>query len=174
MAVPQEWPRRKDGSVGCQTCHLAGHGPADPGNIKMLRAASDEDRNEICFHCHNRGDYADRNIHAETVDFQGCEFCHIVKERTALRPEGKIGDLLAEPTLLCLLCHDPPPHPASHRHTVRPGERSFVSLDEETTPLSLGKITCHTCHDAHSPDLEKKFLRNVDAAGPVCHNCHPF
>ena len=172
--VPEKWPRRKDGSLGCQTCHLAGHGPPDPDNVKMLRGEGYAGRSDVCFRCHDMGLYEGRNIHAETTEFQGCEFCHIVKGRTALRPQGKVGDLLAEPTLLCLLCHDPPPHPAAYSHTVRPGERSFVNLEEESTPLTMGKITCHTCHDAHSPDVENKFLRNVGSAGPVCHNCHPF
>ncbi len=172
--VPEGWARRKDGSLGCQTCHLAGHGPPDPDNVKMLKGGGYEQRNDICFQCHDPGAYAGRNIHAEIVGFKGCEFCHAVKGRTALRPEGRVGDLLAEPTLLCLLCHDPPPHPAGFSHTVKPEDRSFVSLNEEATPLSLGKITCHTCHDSHSPWIEEKFLRTAGMSAPVCHNCHPF
>jgi predicted CXXCH cytochrome family protein len=172
--IPEGWPRRKDGSLGCQTCHLAGHGPPDPSNIKMLRGAVYRERNDICFRCHEETSYERRNIHAETVDFRGCEFCHIVKERTALRPEGKVGDLLAEPTLLCLLCHDAPPHPASHDHTVRPGSLHFVSYDAEVTPLTMGKITCHSCHDAHSTDQENRFLRGSGPALAICRNCHPF
>ena len=69
-----------------QTCHLAGHGPPDPDNPKMLRGGGYTERSEVCFRCHLRENYRNRDIHAEVREFEGCEFCHIVKERTALRP----------------------------------------------------------------------------------------
>lgn len=173
--VPEGWTLRRDGTLGCQTCHLDGHGPRDPINPKMLRDGRGyEERNEICFKCHNRDDYASRNIHEEIIEFKGCELCHIVKERTALRPEGKIGDLLAEPSLLCLFCHSPLPHPASADHTGKPQEQSFVDLNVEITPLTMEKVTCHTCHDSHAPKIENNLLRRAGRDPLVCHNCHPF
>jgi predicted CXXCH cytochrome family protein len=174
VGIPEGWKLRKDGSLGCQTCHLAGHGPPDPKNLNMLRGGPYEERNEICFRCHHRGSYEGRDIHVEVGEFGGCEFCHIVKERTALRPEGKVGDLLAEPNFLCLLCHAVPPHPASADHTVRPRKYSFLNIDEEVTPLFRGKITCHSCHDSHSTEVDDRFLRKVGTDPLVCHYCHPF
>ena len=174
MNIPDGWALRKDGSLGCQTCHLAGHGPFDPDNPHMLRGGEQVERNDICFNCHNREEYVGRDIHLEVAEFTGCEFCHIVKERTALRPEGKVGDLLAEPTLLCLLCHNPLPHPASSDHTVLLKQHSFVSLDPDLTPLTMGKITCHSCHDAHSTDVEERYLRRTRLGAIMCSSCHPL
>ncbi len=174
VGIPEGWKLRKDGSLGCQTCHLAGHGPPDPKNLNMLRGGPYEERNENCFMCHDRSGYEGRDIHVEVGEFGGCEFCHIVKGRTALRPEGKVGDLLAEPNFLCLLCHAPPPHPASADHTVRPRKFSFLNIDEEVTPLFRGKITCHSCHDSHSTEVDDSFLRRVASEPLVCRNCHPF
>jgi hypothetical protein len=140
----------------------------------MLRGGDYVERSDVCFHCHDRGAYRGRNIHADVAGADSCDFCHVVKNRTALSPEGTVGDLVAEPSLLCLLCHSPPPHPASSDHTGRPHKHSFVTLDEEITPLTMGKVTCHTCHDSHSPSLEENYLRKTGAATLVCDNCHPF
>jgi predicted CXXCH cytochrome family protein len=174
VGIPEGWKLRKDGSLGCQTCHQDGHGPPDPQNPNMLRGGPYREANESCFKCHDRNNYVRRNIHREVGEFGGCEFCHIVKERTALRPEGKVGDLLAEPNFLCLLCHTVLPHPASADHTIRPKKYSFLSLDENVTPLSLGKITCHTCHDSHSSEVGGRLLRKIGSATLICNGCHPF
>lgn len=172
--VPINWELRKDGSLGCQTCHNGGHGPYDPANPKLLRGGYYNGRNGICFVCHRREDYENRNIHYELEEEGNCEFCHVIRDRTALLPEGKVGDTLAEPMFLCLICHDPPPHPASTDHTGRPGTRSFVTMNEKTAPLTLGKVTCHTCHDSHSTDTDNRLLRTQGSRSMVCANCHPF
>jgi hypothetical protein len=174
VAVPADWKLRKDGTLGCQTCHLAGHGPPDPLNLNMLRGGPYRYRNGICFRCHDRNRSEGRNIHLEVVEFGGCDFCHIVKERTALSPEGKVGDILAEPNFLCLLCHTVFPHPASADHTVRPKKYSFLTLDEEITPLFMGSVTCHTCHESHSIEVGENLLRKVGSETLTCRNCHPF
>lgn len=173
VAVPADWPLRKDGTMGCQTCHLAGHAPQDMANPNWLRGGPYRLRNEVCFRCHREEEYRRRNIHAEVVRFDGCEFCHVVKERNVVRPEGKIGDLLAEPNLLCLPCHSPLPHPASAEHTVRPKDYSFLNIDDKKAPLTGGTITCHSCHDSHSGNTAAKLLR-PPGRGAICKSCHPF
>lgn len=173
VAVPAGWPLRKDGTLGCQTCHLAGHAPQDPANPKWLRGGPYRQRNAICFRCHREEEYRGRDVHREVAAFHGCEICHVVKERSVVRPEGKVGDLLAEPNLLCLLCHSPIAHPASANHTVKPQDRSFLLIDVKKAPLTGGKITCHSCHDSHGGNIGTMLLRTA-GSGKICANCHPF
>lgn len=173
VGVPPGWPLRKDGTLGCQTCHLAGHAPRDPANPKWLRDGPYRQRNEVCFRCHREERYRGRNIHEEAGERRGCEFCHEVSERTALRPEGKVGGTLAEPNLLCLHCHGPGHHPASADHTVRPKPHGFLMIDEQKAPLSQGRVTCHTCHDSHSDNTSAKLLRTSGFTS-ICSNCHPY
>lgn len=173
VPVPPEWPLGKGGSVGCQTCHLAGHGPRNPENPNFLRGGPYQTRNEPCSRCHSEDAVRRRNIHAEVAKSGGCDFCHEITQRTVLHPEGTAGPVLADPTFLCLLCHAAPPHPASANHTLRPRLLNFLSMDAKQTPLYTGKITCHTCHDSHGTVLGKNFLRTVDRI-PVCDNCHPY
>ncbi len=173
IAVPAEWPLAKGGTLGCQTCHLAGHGPRDAENPRFLRGGPYRARNEVCFRCHREEVLRGRNIHAEVADKGGCEFCHEVTDRTALHPEGRAGVLLAEPNLLCLPCHGAPPHPGSATHTVRPRPADFLMMDEKRVSRFLDKITCHTCHDSHGTAGENKYLRTVGRV-PICTTCHPF
>lgn len=171
--VPPEWPRGKGDALGCQTCHLAGHGARNPANPKFLRGGPYAQRNEVCFRCHREEEVRDRDIHAEVAAGSGCAFCHEVTDRTSLHPEGKAGPLLAEPSLLCLPCHAVPPHPASSDHTVRPRTTEFLMIDEKKAPLFEGKITCHTCHDSHGTAAGNQLLRTIGRT-PICSTCHPF
>jgi predicted CXXCH cytochrome family protein len=170
VPAPADWPLRADGTLGCQSCHLAGHAPRDPANPRFLRGGPYRQRNEPCRRCH-REEPVRRNIHQEIADSRGCERCHLPESPepgAAFEP----GALRAEPTLLCLLCHVVAPHPASAEHTGRPRAGGGITVDQRRAPLTLGKITCFTCHDTHEGSAEEKFLR---AAGPtaLCGACHP-
>lgn len=172
-SVPAGWPLRRDGTLGCETCHLAGHGPPDPANPRLLRGGPYGQRNEVCSRCHDVEAVRDRNIHAEVPAGLGCDFCHERPAPTVAPEQRKAGALLAEPNLLCLRCHGVPPHPASALHTVRPRPSGFLKIDESCAPLTLGKVTCHSCHDSHAVVATNRFLR-IQEQQPICANCHPF
>jgi predicted CXXCH cytochrome family protein len=171
--VPAGWPLRADGRLGCQTCHLAGHGPADSANPQFLRGGPYRQRNEVCLLCHVDASVPARNIHAEIAEGAGCDFCHERAVPTLDPVQAKVGPTRAEPSLLCLRCHAAPPHPASAVHTVRPRPSSFLKIDEKAAPLALGKVTCNTCHDSHALVASNRFLR-VNGEQPICTSCHPF
>lgn len=172
-ALPEDWPVREDGTLGCQSCHLAGHGPRDRDNPRFLRGGPYRQRNRVCFRCHREERFGDRNIHEEVADSRGCDFCHQPGPPGAPKVADKPGPLLAEPTLLCLLCHAAPPHPASADHTVRPRPSGFLVMDEKKAPLTMGKVTCHSCHDSHGTSTGGLLLRTIGRT-PICPNCHPF
>ncbi len=169
VSVPEGWPLRPDGSLGCETCHLAGHAPRDPANPRFLRGGPYAGRNEVCFRCHRESAYTGRNPH-EGPRETGCDLCHEVQDRSAVNPAGIAGRLLAEPNLLCLRCHDSPSHPAGSEHTVMLRPRGFLAVDLEAIPISDGKTTCHSCHDSHAA-AGADLLRT---AGMACSPCHPF
>jgi hypothetical protein len=173
LPVPAGWPLRKDGTIGCETCHLAGHGPRDPDNPRFLRGAPYRARNGVCFKCHHDDRGRGRNLHAEVAAGRACDACHEGPATAAQQTPGKIGALRAEPVFLCLLCHAAPKHPASADHTVRPRPSSFLTIDHARAPLTLGKVTCHSCHDSHGKDQKTHFLR-TGAGRAVCSNCHPY
>lgn len=173
VAVPDGWPLREGGALGCGTCHLAGHGPPDPANPRFLRGGPYAQRNEVCHRCHDGERERNRDIHAQVAANLGCDFCHEPAAPGVDAGDRRVGPLRAEPNLLCLRCHASPPHPASAVHTVRPRPTGFLRMDESCAPLTLGKVTCHTCHDSHGVGATASFLR-VREQQPVCSNCHPF
>jgi len=170
--VAEGWPLRDDGTLGCETCHLPGHPPPDPGNPRFLRGGPYAERNAVCFRCHRRGEYTGRNPHAAAGREDECALCHEITGRSAVNPAGKAGPLLAEPNLLCLRCHSPPRHPAASEHTVLLRARSFLAVDRERIPITLGKVTCHSCHDSHA--AAGGDLLRAEGPGFLCAACHPF
>lgn len=172
--VPAGWPVRKDGALGCETCHLSGHGPPDPDNPHFLRSLPDQQRNGFCFRCHHDDRKRGQNLHGELAAGRGCDVCHEGPGSASQMTAGKAGALRAEPNLLCLLCHTAPKHPASAEHTLRPRPSSFLAIDHQKAPLTQGKITCHTCHDSHATDQKTLFLRTSGTGRAVCSNCHPY
>jgi predicted CXXCH cytochrome family protein len=172
-AGPADWPLRADGTLGCQTCHRAGHGPRDPDNPRFLRGGPYRQRNEVCSHCHAEERLRGRDIHAEIAESRGCDLCHL-PVATDAATAAKAGPLRAEPTLLCLQCHAVPPHPASAEHTVRPRPSTFLVIDEKKAPLTLGKVTCTSCHEVHGTASPQVHLLRAAGRAAICGNCHPF
>jgi hypothetical protein len=176
MKVPRDLPLR-NGKVTCITCHLPGCGPIPADNPSFLRFNPPLPR-EFCARCHDWKDLASREIHAEVRNNRGCEVCH-QKPANPSDPASKPGETRADQNFVCIQCHDPDPHPAAHRHTVKPGEYEFVKVDDRTFPLDAYKrITCFSCHDTHQKIPSPKFVRGTSpgfgTSVTSCRLCHPF
>lgn len=88
-----------------------------------------------------------------------CSICHL--------PAGtsKPQELKKKLSQLCLDCHSDRAAPAEHRVDIVP------KMEVKGLPLTDGKMTCFTCHDAHA-NTYGKMLRMP--ARDLCFACHPL
>ncbi|MCK6448245.1 MAG: cytochrome c3 family protein [Planctomycetes bacterium] len=131
-----------DPKLACTSCHDA-HASSHP---KLgLSAGTD-----LCFRCHDRGEYEAGNVHAPVKD--GCLVCHDA------HPNGREADLKAPVPELCAGCHDA-------------SKPEFKSAHSD---YDLARSNCNSCHAPHHA-TEKGLLRRV-AHEPMkeasCDMCH--
>jgi hypothetical protein len=173
--VPKDWPLH-EGSLTCLTCHTAGDSPVlDPMNPTFLRGAPYESRNAMCWKCHLQEEFSQLNPHEKVQTLEGCEFCHearpdLKKFEAGVKQEVKFkGDIV----ILCLRCHDTPPHPAGRDHVGGFDKNEIkergIQVPKDFPLDRLGRITCATCHNPHSRGGES---RGVSVGMEICGNCH--
>jgi hypothetical protein len=173
-AVPEGWPL-VGGAMTCVTCHFPGHAPGavagrpdEPaGAPHLLRGAAAAERNAVCFGCHSKSQWADRNPHRDAARKQtGCTLCH------AADPEqGDTESFVADINIVCLSCHDGADHPGGVRHTLT----LTAGMPEVPGSLPLGtgrRITCATCHDPHIDSPDGHRLRGGKEQSAFCPRCH--
>ncbi len=169
MTIPAGWPLR-DGSVTCSTCHRAGHREDRPF-YRFLRGGPYRDRNDVCFQCHSKEEFAKRNPHKDINQLKGCEFCHAVRPVPG-KDNAKTVKLLADVVILCLRCHDYTPHPAAFQHTIKLDTEWAGKIPAELPLNQNGEITCSTCHNPHIEEVENRKLRGGMTGMEICGQCH--
>lgn len=171
MQVPAGWPA-PGGVVTCVTCHTPGH-PADPASPHLLREAS-ADRTAVCFDCHRRDEWKGINPHREAAqEKKGCTRCHAAQPVWGLDNAGTVT-FVADVNIVCLACHDQPPHPGGVTHTVTIPAK-YDKAVPEALPLGTGRrITCATCHNPHIDPPVGHRLRGIQEPTAFCSRCHNF
>lgn len=168
--VPEGWPLH-GGRVTCLTCHRPGH-PGEAGGVPhLLRGGSADDRNEVCFICHDARRWEGRNPHREVAEAgTGCTTCHLGTPVWGRNLPEVIG-FRADVNILCLACHDPAPHPGGFWHTLT--LTADMPRAEPGLPLGRGdRITCATCHNPHLNRKDGHNLRGPKEPVPFCSRCH--
>ncbi len=170
--IPADWPLH-NGGLTCLTCHTGGDSPVfDPDNPNFLRGAPYDNRNDICWTCHDPEAFAELNPHELINDMQGCEYCH------ATRPDPEKIDedvkFKSDIVLLCLRCHAADPHPSGHDHTGPPDKELMaaknITIPEEFPLDYIGRLTCATCHNQHAYGE----LRGTVSGTMICTACHSY
>lgn len=173
-AIPEGWPL-VEGTMTCLTCHLPGHAPGavagrpdeTDGARYLLRGAVAGERTAVCFRCHAKSMWAGRNPHQDAARKQtGCTLCHAADPE-----EGDTESFVADINIVCLACHDNPPHPGGARHTVT----LSAGMPEVpgSMPITAGRrITCATCHDPHLDSPSNHRLRGAGDSSAFCLRCH--
>ncbi len=177
VELPPSWPLSDEGRITCQTCHDASQGAkATPGNPWLLRGGPYDNNLTLCRRCHDPMGWDLLDPHATFRTEEGCDICHFPG---TVDEEGKLvpGPTRADGNFLCYRCHDYLPHPANHKHNVRPGHYDYVTMDQKTYPLDkFGRITCYTCHDTHQEEDMVLYYRKPFGLPEYsrCGGCHPF
>lgn len=165
-------PLSKNGKITCITCHLPGCGPTTSDNPNFLRGNPAAIRN-LCTQCHDWTQLSARNIHNEMLNNQGCDLCHGKRIPVQDGKNGSPGDPGIDQNFVCIQCHEIVPHPASHRHTVKPAQSEFIRIDTNTLPLdSSQRVTCYTCHQICRKAAPVSWQGKSTSA--ICQYCHPY
>ena len=178
--IPAGWPLH-EGVLTCLTCHTGGDSPTfDPVNPNFLRGAPYKTRNEICWKCHQRSEFAALNPHERIQKLEGCEFCHqtkpdLEKLKAGTTQEVKFkGDIV----LLCIRCHDTDPHPSNFDHTGKPDAEVMktknIKIPKDLPLDTFGRVTCATCHNPHAQGELRGVAGGMGMAMMLCSKCHPF
>ena len=178
------------GRITCVTCHdikaqcLATRNSEQRINPLFLRDGPYRVRSEICYKCHDIGDYPRRNAH-DQVDERGkikeysCRICHnttkgLENAKSITEVGFNVKDNLVR---ICGSCHDLKPHPSGNftftskgvpNHLVVPPEaiKNKMQQSEKKNDVLLpldpitGKVFCATCHNPHA----KGVIKNEAAA----------
>jgi len=172
LTLPEEYKKRRLESsipapldekerITCYTCH---DNQCAEGLQKMtVRGYSREQmKNDICWSCHDRKEFADRDPHSDNPD--SCRWCH------ETRPQpGRSGGLIAGPSMTCLLCHEPAVHPAAADHLKKPSDN--VKVDPSLPLNRYGAVSCVTCHSPHVKTNQLPGRLRRDPA-TICLLCH--
>ena len=190
--MPRTWPLQH-GTLTCSTCHdivlqmycdVAGR----ITNPDFLRIASQKQRKEFCFFCHDPNALQKYNPHTQvradgSIDRQTCSVCHLSYPEPETVHSPAEAHLVSKSPLLCTGCHAPQqqPHPGRVNHLVRPSAEieSALATSANALPLINGTIHCATCHNPHDTALFKNqrigkaplFLR-ADTPAHLCTTCH--
>jgi predicted CXXCH cytochrome family protein len=135
----------------CTSCHT----PHSGAEEKLLIA----DLPELCFNCHDKGAFSKKNVHPPVAGGM-CLSCHgpHATEAPVLLSKGLNG--------LCLGCHK---GQATGKHVLA-GFGGFHPLEGKSDPSSPDKkMTCVSCHNAHSSDVAKLFQ-----SPGICKRCHKY
>ncbi len=171
ISVPEGWPL-SGGKLTCMTCHLAGH-PEHRGQANFLRGGPSDDRNDFCLNCHDRKQLENRNPHQDINAGKGCDFCHAERPIPG-RDTIDTVRLIADPNILCLRCHEPPPHPSDFDHTLTIDAERAKTISNDLPVYNGTKIVCATCHNPHIDGVVGNKLRGGVEGMMICMFCHEF
>lgn len=171
IKVPAGWPLR-EGALTCLTCHRNGHAE-DRGHYRFLRGGPYENRNDICFGCHDREQFRQRNPHQDINQYKGCDFCHSVRPIPG-KDTARTVKFLADINILCLRCHADQPHPAGRQHTMDLDPDRAAGIPPDYPLDAMGKITCATCHNPHIAEVGEYKLRGTANGMGICDKCHGY
>ncbi len=174
--IPPGWPLA-DRALSCLTCHVPGHAPGagrpdEPrGAPHLLRGGVKGERTAVCFRCHARNQWADRNPHQDAAQKKtGCSICH-GKPPVWGQDSADTVSFVADINILCLRCHEPDDHPGGVRHTVT--LTAAMPVVPVLLPLGTGRrITCATCHNPHLDQPVGHKLRGSKEPSTFCLRCH--
>ena len=91
--------------------------------------------------CHKPEALKGRNPHLDINAGTGCEFCHAERPVPG-RDTIETVKFVADPNILCLRCHSPPPHPASFEHTLTVSAERAATIPRELPVYRGGKVVC--------------------------------
>ncbi len=170
--IPKDWPLY-EGWLTCLTCHTAGDSPIfDPKNKSFVRGGPYSNRNDICWVCHRREEFAEINPHSDINSGEGCEFCHDSKPDMKKSIDIEKMKFKGDIVLLCIRCHDVNPHPGSANHTGPPNQdlmkEANITIPKEFPLDGKGRMTCATCHNPHAGGER----RGVVVGMEICGGCH--
>jgi predicted CXXCH cytochrome family protein len=182
----REAMKRGAGQVTCITCHdlpmqcLRERASARGLNPLFFRGGPYRDRTELCFRCHDAGQYQRLNPHDQLTDAgqpreASCLICH--EDADKLGPARSIADVdfnvRGDLNALCTGCHPWIPHPGGAFSFSRTGKgpdhltvpsrevRARMEKMERqhdiVMPLdpNTGRIFCATCHNPHERGVVK-------------------
>jgi predicted CXXCH cytochrome family protein len=120
---------------------------------------------DLCFNCHDRSAFTKRVTHS-VVTAGLCPVCHEphISERDKL--------LIKSVKEGCIECH---PWVAQQPHAIRAFKKDGHPIESKRTVVVGGKkirLSCISCHDAHSSDWIKRFKYPANSAFELCNHCH--
>lgn len=169
VTVPEDWPL-EDGGLSCLTCHLPSHDEY-VGQYMFLRSPYQSDPGGYCSNCHRRESWSGRNPHADANRGEGCNFCHDGSPQPGVDTVHTIR-LFAEPSALCLRCHESVPHPAGFTHTMKIDPEMVLHVSKSVVLFEGDAVVCSTCHNPHVLESEGHKLRDCAREVLACPGCH--
>jgi hypothetical protein len=167
MTIPDDFPRSSDGALTCWTCHVdpvctAGQEVPEP----YLRNGPYPYVNQLCFSCHQRGEYERTNPHHPDVDRAAdsdyCSACHTGRPESGAKPsEARLRQVSGG---VCMTCHDPFPHQGTTAHVGARLEPEIASqLPPQLAVPADGTVQCWTCHEVHDrpPVAQDRWLKDT-------------
>jgi predicted CXXCH cytochrome family protein len=163
----------------CVTCHVPGHPPGTVAGSPdesivaphLLRGPATAARNDICFQCHTKNQWAGLSPHRDAAQKKtGCILCHSRQPVWGVDRADTVR-FVADVNIVCLACHDNPDHPGAVRHTVT--LKAGMPEVPGSLPLGTGsRITCATCHNPHLDSADGHRLRGAKEPTAFCARCH--
>lgn len=145
---------------GCESCHGPGMAHAAAGDKSAIinpMKVEIEKSTEMCLECHDKE--KGRMFwpgSAHSMGGVGCVACHMVHS-------NKMG-LLAkgDEKEVCFACH----------REIRSSllKRSHHPMRDSSTPSTMGKMTCSSCHNPHGAMSDK--LIAAKSINDKCYECH--
>ena len=169
ITVPKGWPLT-DGTLTCLTCHDQGH-EDQPQRRWMLHGGPYASPREVCRNCHHRDDLENSRIHQEINEGKSCEMCHTTRPQPGT-DSIKTVSFIADPDLLCLLCHDQSAADDSVHHKGVNGREIEAGHIPAELPIFKGRVICATCHNPHLREATGSRLREFLADSNFCTGCH--
>jgi hypothetical protein len=167
QVIPPSFPTGPGGRMTCWTCHVD---PMCPAGQKVpepyLRDGPYEFVNQLCFSCHQRGEYERTNPHHPEIDrvedTDSCTACHTARPEVGANPEqAKLRSVAGG---VCMTCHDPFPHQGTTAHVGAELEPAVIAqLPPQIAVGEDRKVQCWSCHEVHDrpPQPEPRWLKDT-------------
>ena len=195
IAIPAEFKRGSDGSLGCLTCHQVAC-KVDRSNRTFLRGGPYKREIDFCFNCHSKSNYQKMNPHKQiqkdgSVDKSTCLQCHVKQPSKDDHPTIA-REMQLDMAATCNKCHSLHSHEQNHQgKNIELSKKATVKRFKETQkkfglilPLSADNlIQCNTCHYTHNRGTlaadqviyegdgeNQRFLRL--SKEKLCYACH--
>ena len=136
IAIPAEFKRGSDGSLGCLTCHQVAC-KVDRSNRTFLRGGPYKREIDFCFNCHSKSNYQKMNPHKQiqkdgSVDKSTCLQCHVKQPSKDDHPTIA-REMQLDMTATCNKCHSLHSHEQNHQgKNIELSKKATIKRFKET------------------------------------------